>query len=565
VGSRVMPTDSRDSAGAPNRRRPNVPDALHLSEERFRLMVESVTDYAIFMLDPDGRVATWNAGAERIKGYRADEIIGRHFSVFYPAESIARGWPDRELSIAAVDGRFEDEGPRLRKDGTTFWANVVISAVRGADGELRGFAKVTRDLTERRGGEDRLRQAYANIERRVEQRTEELAAANEALTVEVAERRRLADELRVSVVQLRQADEQKNHFLATLAHELRNPLSPLRSGIDLLKAGNAVDPRFSGTLDVLQRQVTHLSRLVDDLLDLSRISRNTLELRREPVDLMAAIRHAVEATQPAFEAGRHTITITPPDGPAVVRGDDVRLSQVFVNLLTNAARYTPEPGRIRIDVDQTATEVTARIADPGMGIASEDLERVFEMFTQTERTRFAGSGLGIGLNLARRIVELHGGTITAASGGPGHGSVFTVTLPRATGSPEVAKAEPESAVVPKRRILVVDDHADGRESLSMLLSILGHVVETAVDGRDALRVAETFQPEFVLLDIGMPEIDGYQTAQLIRQEAWGSMVLVALTGWGQHEDKQRAQRAGFDFHMTKPFDPAELERLLADR
>jgi PAS domain S-box-containing protein len=523
-------------------------EALTLSEERFRLMVDSVIDYAIFMLDHDGRVASWNAGAERLKGYTASEIIGQHFSVFYPAEALDRGWPAHELSVAKATGRFEDEGLRVRKDGTTFWANVVITALFGPDGELRGFAKVTRDLTERKRGELELRDAHASLERRVEQRTRELEEANATL---------------------RRLDQQKNEFLATLAHELRNPLSPIWSGVELLKLSEGKempDVPVHRVVAMLERQVMHLTRLVDDLIDVARATRKRLELKRERVDLLGPIRHAVEASSRSIEERAHRLVVEAPAGPILLEGDSVRLSQVFANLLNNAARYTPERGAIGVRVEIEPGAAVVRVIDSGIGIASEDLDRVFEMFTQAEKSGgLKNAGLGIGLSLAKEIVELHGGTIVAKSAGLGQGSEFIVRLPivAAVAGPSASEPTATRAAGPSRRILVVDDHQDARESVSALLTALQHDVASADEGRTALHIAEAFRPDVILLDIGMPNLSGYDTARLIRQCDWGrSAVLIAVTGWGQEEDKQRAAEAGFDYHMTKPFDAAELDRLL---
>ncbi len=525
---------------------------LRGSEERFRLLIESVTDYAVFMLDPEGRVASWNAGAQRIKGYTAEEIIGRHFSVFYPEEALNADWPAYELRIARAAGRFEDEGWRVRKDGTRFWANVVISAVRDEGGALRGFAKVTRDLTERRQAEERLRAAHAELEARVEARTAELGRINVAL--------------QEAIVRLEDADRQKDRFLAMLAHELRNPLAPIRNATALLQALRPDDAAIQGASGIIERQIRQMTRLVDDLLDVSRITRDRLQLRREPTDLASVVRVAVDTSRPLIDAGGHELTVSLPAAPVGLDADPARLAQIFSNLLNNAARFTPPGGRISLRAERRGDAVLVRVRDSGIGIPADKLARVFDMFTQldagVERTR---DGLGIGLTLARRLAELHGGTLEAASDGPGQGSELTVTLPVAGRAPAADEPRAETVAPVKRRVLVVDDNRDAAESLGLLLGLSGHDARVAFDGDEALRIAEDWRPDVVLLDIGMPGQSGYDVARRIRASAWGrGVVLVATTGWGGAEDKRRAVEAGFDHHLTKPVDARDLRRLLAE-
>jgi PAS domain S-box-containing protein len=529
-------------------------ERLRRSEERTRLLIESVADYAIFMLDPDGRVATWNTGAERIKGYTADEIIGTHFSRFYPEEALRADWPAYELEVAAAAGRFEDEGWRVRKDGTRFWANVVISAVRDEQGTLRGFSKVTRDLTERRMAEERLRAAYAALEERVEARTAELARTNAAL--------------QEAVVRLEEADRNKDRFLAILAHELRNPLAPIRNATELLQTMRRDDPEIGQVSGIIERQARQLTRLVDDLLDVSRITGDRLQLQRETTDLEGVVRVAVDTSRPLIDANGHTLEVTLPPASFRLEADPARLAQIFANLLNNAARFTPPGGRISLVAERRATSVVVRVRDTGIGIPAEGLRRIFEMFTQLdaglERSR---DGLGIGLTLAKRLAELHGGSLTVASEGPGRGSEFTVTLPIGDAAPaERAGSEHRPADAPaRRRVLVVDDNRDSAESLAMLLSIGGDEVRAGFDGYEAIRVAAQWRPDVVLLDIGMPGLSGYDVARRLRANPWGrDVVLVAMTGWGAENDKRRARDAGFDHHLTKPIDPAEVRRILAE-
>ena len=534
--------------------------SLHKSEQTFRLLVEGVRDYAIFMLDPSGHVATWNLGAERIKGYSAKEVIGQHLSLFYPEEAIARGWPDYELKAATADGRFEDEGWRVRKDGSLFWANVIITAVYDG-GRLCGFSKVTRDLTERRRMEEELRQGRDLLELRIQERTAELMRANEELQHHSQRIERLLGELKL-------ADRRKNEFLATLAHELRNPLSPIRHAVQLLRLAQGDPDRHQQSLTMIERQVGQMVRLIDDLLDIARITNDKLALRKERIELAAAVASALETTQPLLEESGHELTVTLPPEPVYLDADLTRLAQVFVNLLNNAAKYTERGGRIELMAETGGGEVVVRLRDNGIGIAPEHLPHLFEIFSQTAPALERSSGgLGVGLALARGLVGLHGGSIEGHSAGPGQGSEFVVRLPFAGADPVPASPAAPSGERQRtagRRILIADDNRDAAESLSLLLEYLGHEVSTAHDGLQAIEAAASGHPEVALLDIGMPELNGYEVAEHIRRQPWGQgMVLVAITGWGQEDDKRRAREAGFDHHLTKPVDLPDLEKLLA--
>ncbi|HYX23421.1 MAG TPA: ATP-binding protein [Thermoanaerobaculia bacterium] len=528
-------------------------ESLRQSKELFRLLVEGVTDYAIFLLDPNGIVTTWNLGAERIKGYGAQEVIGRHFSVFYPEEAVARGWPEYELKVAAAEGRFEDYGWRLRQDGSQFWANVVITALHNR-GRLLGFSKVTRDLTERKRAEEELQQERDLLEERVQERTAELT--------------RLEQELRLKVEELAAADRRKDEFLATLAHELRNPLAPLRHALQLLRLAED-DPNLRRKASgVMERQLAQMVRLIDDLLDVSRITRNKLQLRKERVELATAVQSALEAVRPLVETAGHEVTVALPPEPVHLDADLTRLTQIFTNLLNNAVKYTEAGGHIRLAAERQGGEAVVSIHDSGIGISAEHLPHLFEMFSQVAPAleRSTG-GLGIGLALVRGLVELHGGSVAAHSAGLGQGSELVVRLPVAVApapAPSQPGAEPRSPSGARRRILIADDNPDSVEVLSLVLEHAGYEVRTAHDGLEAVRAAATFRPEVALLDIGMPGLNGYEAAQRIREQSGGwDMVLVAITGWGQEGDKRRAREAGFDHHLTKPVDPADLQKLLA--
>ncbi|HET9767463.1 MAG TPA: PAS domain S-box protein, partial [Thermoanaerobaculia bacterium] len=497
--------------------RKQAEEALRLSEERLRLLVEGVSDYAIFMLDAEGKVATWNTGAQRLKGYRADEIVGRHFSTFYPEEARARRWPQQELELATRDGRFEDEGWRLRKDGSRFWANVVITALRDADGKLQGFAKVTRDLTERRAAEEGLRRAYGNLERRVEERTAELTAR----------------------------DRHKDEFLAMLGHELRNPLAPIRNALEILKLQGVPATARSQAQALIERQVQHLVRLVDDLLDVSRIMQGKIELRHERIALATVVERAIETAQPTIDARGHRLAVSLPPAPVFIHGDLIRLAQVLSNLLVNAAKYTPQAGEIALTATTGSDQLRISVKDTGIGMPPELLPKVFEFFVQGSRSlERSQGGLGIGLTLVKRLVEMHGGTVAAHSAGIGKGSelVVDLPLPDQSAADDVPAGGGAGTAVGgrRRRVLVVDDNVDAAESAAALLSIWGHEVRTVHDGLSVLRQVQEFRPEIVLLDIGLPGKSGYDVARELRAQPTSPVRLIAaMTGYGQAEDRQR--------------------------
>jgi PAS domain S-box-containing protein len=821
---------------------------LRASEERFRLLVEGTEDYAIFLLDPEGRVVSWNPGAERIKGYKAEEIIGQHFSRFYPKDAIDRGLPAEELQRAAAEGRFEDESWRVRKDGSQVWANVIITALHDKTGSLRGFSKITRDLTERRRAEDAIRQANADLERRVEERTAALHDEREMLRVTLASigdavittdaqgrvtflnpvaesltgwsqnqaqgqpleavfhilqertrssgenpvakviregtivglgnhtvliardgterpiddsaapirsekgetvgvvlifrditQRKRAEEAarfladaskslaalvdygstlqkvarlavpsfadwcavdllepdgslrRVAVVhadpskvelahdlqrryppdpdalqgvrhilrtgkpelvseiteallvetvkdqerlrilrelglksymgvplqargmtvgavtfvaaesgrrfdatdlavaedlahragiamenarlyaEVREADRRKEEFLAMLAHELRNPLAPVRNALHIMKQASAGPAVLSRVRDMMERQVQHMTRMVDDLLDVSRITRGKIELRKEVVDLASVVVRTVETTRPLIEDRRQELTVDLPPEPVQLEADPTRLEQILANLLNNAAKYTDHGGHIWLSARQEDGELVLRVRDTGVGILADMLPRIFEPFVQSDRVLHQSQGgLGIGLTLVRSVVEMHGGTVTAHSEGPGKGSEFIVRLPALAQQqpiPGVRAAGQEGEPVgpaPQRRILVVDDNVDAAESLALLLRLEGHDVRVAHDGPAALAAVEADPPDLAFLDIGMPVMNGYEVAQRLRQRPGSeNLVLAAMTGWGQEEDRRRSREAGFDHHLIKPVEPEALHKLLA--
>jgi signal transduction histidine kinase len=363
---------------------------------------------------------------------------------------------------------------------------------------------------------------------------------------------------------LRLADRRKDEFLATLGHELRNPLAPLLTAVELLKTAGGAEPVASRLRPVMERQINHLIRLVNDLLEVSRITRGLIEVRREPIDLVTVVHSAIDASKPALDAAGHHLDTDLPREPVTVNGDIVRLTQVFSNLLNNAAKYTNEGGRIRVRLSRADDRAAVSIRDNGIGIAPNQLSSVFEMFTQVDRSnRLAQGGLGIGLTLVRSLVSMHEGTVEARSEGLGMGSEFVVSLPlisanaRPPGQPAVSRQFPD------RRILIVDDNRDAADTLGQLLTALGATVAVAHSGRAALDVLDAFDPDAVVLDIGMPEMDGYEVARRIRtMPRRQHLLLIALTGWGQEADQDRSRAAGFDHHVVKPPDVERLRELL---
>ena len=506
---------------------------LRESEERFRLLVDGVQDYAIYMLNPDGVVTSWNKGARRIKGYAASEIIGRHFSAFYEPADIEAGKPWAELATAREQGRAEDEGWRLRKDGTKFWARVVVSALHGADGELRGFAKVTQDLTQRRHAEA-----------------------------------------------LEDAARKLNEFIAILAHELRNPLAPIRSAVQILARVKPGQPEFETVRRAIDRQSAQLVRLVDDLLDVNRVTRGTLDMQRSRQDARELISRAVEAARPGIEEARHTLELQIPEGDYPLEGDGVRLAQSLTNILNNAARYTDPGGHIALSLRREGGDspiIEIRVKDSGRGIEPEQLESIFGLFVQGRGNRERHqSGLGIGLALSRSILELHQGSLEARSEGAGKGSEFILRIPalRSDGEKAPAARPAMTATVPKvmhvRRILVVDDNVDAATMLSAMLLAQGHDVKIVHGGIEALQAADAFRPDIILLDIGMPGMSGFEVARRLReQKRRPAPLIVAVTGWGKLEDELRGREAGFDLHLMKPIEGEQLvkvfERMSATR
>lgn len=490
-------------------------EALRQSEETFRLLVDSVKDYAIFMLDPEGHVMSWNAGASYIKGYRRDEILGKHFSVFYPPDDVAANKPGRELLIAREQGRVEDEGWRVRKDGSLFWANVTITAVYDAKRALRGFAKVTRDMSERK-------------------RLEELE----------------------------QSERRMNEFLATLSHELRNPLAPIRNALTVMQMRPDDPGAMRKSVGLVERQMSHLTRLVDDLLDVGRIAAGKIELRPEPLDARDVIALGIEAADPALTAKAQTVTVTTDDAQMPLFADRTRLSQVMQNLLLNASKFSSPGAQIAISASTRHRTLVIQVIDHGRGISHEAVESIFNLFVQEDRPgSTAQGGLGIGLSLCRSLVEMHGGSIAATSEGPGLGATFTVQLPLSAAA-DAPGTDDGGATGSRRRrrVLLVDDNRDAADSMSILLEMSGHEVTTAYDGMEAIHAAARVRPDVALIDLAMPGMDGFAVIHALRgMPALSGTRYVALTGFGQASDRAETAAAGFDVHLVKP---VELDTLL---
>jgi len=484
------------------------------TDEPFRLLVEAVKDYAIFMLDANGRIISWNAGAERIKGYLADEIIGQHFSRFYTEEDRARNWPAHVLAAAKAEGRCEDEGWRVRKDGTRFWADVVVTALYSKEGRLRGFAKITRDMTEKRHM-DALREREALL----------------------------------------------HEFLAMLSHELRNPLAPIANALALFPKMPA--EQHAKLWSVIDRQISHLTRLVDDLLDVSRLTRRKVVLKRELLDLNNLAAQAIETCQPLSDAKGQTLEFQASGEVLPVSADPTRIVQAISNLINNSVKYTAVGGRISVATRREGDEAVVRVTDTGIGIPAALLPKVFDVFVQGDRSldRSEG-GLGIGLTVVKSLVGMHGGSVSAFSEGVQRGSEFVIRLPVADGR-DMALGRPKAtlrvATSDKKRLLVVDDNRDFAATLTTLLEVAGHEVRTVHNGTAALPAAAIYRPHAVLMDIGLPGMSGYEVAKQLRsQPEFASTLLIALTGYGQEEDRLRLVEAGFNKHLVKPISPAEL-------
>ncbi len=493
-----------------------------------RSVVDHVID-GIITIDERGDIESFNPAAEKIFGYRRAEVLGRNVNILMPEPY--HGAHDAYLSHYLVTGRpriigIGREVAGRRKDGSTFPMDLAVSEFH--IGPRRYFTGIVRDITERK-----------RLEAQLHERVKELA----------------------------NADRQKDEFLAMLSHELRNPLAPMRNALYLLKRAQQ-DPQTAAVArDVLERQMHQLIRLVDDLLDVSRIIRGKIDLRRERIDVRAVVARAVETAQPVVDAHGHALDVSLPQEPLQVYGDAVRLAQVVSNLLTNAAKYSGSAARIDVAVRRDGDSALIAVRDQGVGIPRELLPRIFDLFVQGEHTLARSQGgLGIGLTLVKQLVETHGGSVTASSAGPDKGSEFSVRLPLAPAAPQArgAHAAPgdSGARAARKRLLVVDDNVDAAETIARLLRLAGYDAECVYDGPSALEAVERNQPDIVVLDIGLPGMDGYEVGRRLRAR-FERLPLIAVTGYGQDSDRRRSAQAGFDHHFTKPVDPLELERFIA--
>jgi PAS domain S-box-containing protein len=485
----------------------------HPMSGQMRLVVDNIAD-GVVTIDAARRIEQFNPAAERLFGYRSEDVIGQPLSLLVP-DAAALPLEDGIGNPREATGR--------RKDGSELPLELALGEFE-LDGQ-RYFTAIVRDITARR-----------QLESELHRRVDDLAAA----------------------------DRQKNEFIALLAHELRNPLAPMRNSLHLLRMRGASEEIARHAREVLERQMQHLVRLVDDLLDVSRIIRGKIELRREVLDVAVAVARAIESARPAVETKGHELSVSLPEPAVWVQGDLERLAQIITNLLTNAAKYTDRGGRIAISVTRDGEDAVIRVRDTGVGIPADVLPRVFDLFVQgSGAAARSQGGLGIGLTLVKRLVEMHDGSVEANSAGNGSGSEFVVRLPAVLDSSASDDELPGAATVQKRRILVVDDNVDAAESIAMILQLDGYNVRCAYDGLAVLAVAREFHPDVVILDIGLPGLSGYEVARQLRdQPDFQRTLLIAVTGYGQEADRRSSKEAGIDHHLTKPVDPSTLQNLL---
>jgi PAS domain S-box-containing protein len=620
--------------------------ASQLRDARLLASIVESSEVAIVSKSLGGEIQTWNAAAERLFGYTAEQAVGEHISLVIPPERLAE--EDQIIATLKQGRRIEHfETERLRSDGRRVWVSLTISPVKDEDGNVVGASKMARDITDRkqamsererfatlvetstdfigicdlqgtpsyvnRAGlkmvgldsleearrtnvadfffpEDQTRVAQELFPAVLEQGHGEMLVrfrnfktgafrwmdykvltlkddagqpiAFATVSQDVTERKRLEDMLRGLAADLSEADRRKDEFLATLAHELRNPLAPLSNALEVWKRTNDANV-LRETRDTMERQLGQMVRLVDDLLDLNRITHNRLELRKDRVELAPIIQQAVEACRHVADSMRHELTVTLPREPQYLDADPARLTQVFGNLLSNACKYTEAGGKITVTAQREGADVVVAVKDTGIGIPPDKLATVFDMFMQVEGSlERAQGGLGIGLTLVKRLVHMHGGSVEAKS--DGRGSEFVVRLPA---MPADAATDLKPAAAPEpvqgHRILIVDDNTDSADSLAMLLRITGNETYTAHDGLGAIEAVEKHRPDVVLLDIGLPKLNGHDVCRRVREQAWGkNIVLIAVTGWGQEEDRRKSHEAGFDGHLVKPVDHERLSELL---
>ncbi len=537
-----------------------IQDSLRQSEERYRLLIEGVTNYAIFMLDPNGNFTSWNIGAERILGYQEAEIIGQPFERIFSPEAIERGQPQQVLTKAITEGFSKENRWHLRKDGTLFWAHCVITPLRDENGNLRGFSKIMQDITERKQAEEEKEQLLLR---------EQAARA-------VSETAQSAAEA---------ANRSKDEFLAIVSHELRTPMTAIIGWAGMLQTGALDEAKVTLALEIIERNANLQMQLIEDLLDISRIVRGELSLSIDLVDLVEVITAAIEVVQSLADAKSIQIETILDTSIEKISGDSDRLQQVVLNLLTNAIKFTPNDGRIKVQLSKElgsgeefsqpsiSNYVQIQVSDTGKGISADFLPHVFERFCQADSSHTrSDKGLGLGLAIARHVVELHGGTIQAQSQGIGQGATFTVKLPilEESRGESLSPLSPPSPSSPNPltnlRVLVVDDEADVRQWITAVLEESGAKVTTFSSTRQALEALEELHPDVLISDIGMPGEDGYALMRKIREieaERGGRIPAVALTGYARVEDYKEALAAGFQLHIAKPVRAAELIAVVA--
>jgi PAS domain S-box-containing protein len=506
---------------------PGGDQRLRESEDLFRLLVESVQEYAIFMLDPDGSIASWNAGARRLKGYEPEEIIGRHFSVFYPEEDVRAGKPERELVLARERGSIEDEGWRVRKDGTKFWADVVMTAVYDAAGNLRGFAKVTRNITDRR---------------KAEQTHRALLIAEDA-------------------------NRAKDEFIAMISHELRTPLTSILGWARMLRIGGLDAKTTEEALDALERSAQAQVHLIEDLLDDARITSGKLRLNERSLEIKPIVESAIADLTPAAEAKRIQIVAGLRCEPCRIIGDPTRLQQVVWNILSNAIKFTPDGGKVFVRINRHASTAEIEVRDTGRGIDAELLPQLFQRFRQGDpASKDRRGGLGLGLSITRHLVELHGGEVEAWSEGSGKGATFTIRLPLAmAAADEFVEREPnrtgELPTLRGVRVLIVEDQADNREVLAAVVDHCGGEAKCSANAEDAMKVLQEWQPDVIVCDIALPDIDGCAFLEQVRLRS--ETPALALTVLGARDDQARILDSGFQVFRQKPIEPADLAHDIA--
>lgn len=618
--------------------------------EDFRLLVEAVQDYAIFIMDPAGRIVTWNSGAERLKGYRAEEIIGRNFSCFYPAEEIEKGSPEAELKTAAAEGRIETEGLRVRKDGSRFWAHVSITALRNEKGGLRGFCKITRDITERKEAEEAMRNSHhtaisellesisdsfvafdrdwryvrvnsaaskllhktpdellgkvlwdvfpeaqrlkfgteyrqamdGNVSVRFEEfypaplntwfecRCHPSANGLNVFFTDITERKKAQTALMEAKQSAEQANKAKDIFLATLSHELRTPLTPVLLTASTLEGDETLSADLRAQFSLIRSNIELESRLIDDLLDITKIAHGKFSIRRQNLNASNLLSTTLEIVRADYLGKGLTVQSHSAARFTTVHADPARLQQVFWNLLKNAVKFTPAGGHIDIRTfNPDPQSLAIEIQDTGIGIAPASLKEIFQPFQQVAATgKPQFGGLGLGLSISKNIVEVLGGTITAASGGPHHGTTFTIRLPLCESAGDAATAPANTGESPPtpRRILLVEDHQPTRAVLARLLRKEGHQVEAAGSCAEALNAVHS-QPagepfQALVCDLGLPDGSGLDIVRELKAVTPG-IAAIALSGFGTDDDIRRSREAGFDEHLVKPASIQELRRALA--